>query len=236
MMKAFILAAGSGTRLRPLTDSVPKCLLPIKGVPLLQIWLENCATAGISDVLVNVHSHAGKIRDFARTHKVPVQVHIAEEEELLGSAGTLAANREFVSGEEIFLVLYGDVLTNVNLAEMLSFHRQNTVMATLAIHQVPDPTQCGIVITDERGIVRSFVEKPAQPVGNWAFSGIIAAGQQLFDFVPKHRPADIGFHLLPQLVGRMAGYRISGFLLDIGTLHTYRAAQTSWPGLGRKSG
>src|SRR5215813_5527409 len=127
-MKAFILAAGSGTRLRPLTDSVPKCLLPIQGAPLLKIWLENCAAAGISDVLVNVHSHAGKIRDFARTHKVPVQVHIAEEEELLGSAGTLAANREFVSGEEIFLVLYGDVLTNVNLAELLSFHRQKTVI------------------------------------------------------------------------------------------------------------
>jgi mannose-1-phosphate guanylyltransferase len=231
IMKAFILAAGSGTRLRPLTDSVPKCLLPIQGVPLLQIWLENCAAAGISEVLVNVHSHAGKIRDFAQTHRVPVQVHIAEEEELLGSAGTLAANREFVGNEEIFLVLYGDVLTNVNLADLLSFHRQNEVVATLGIHQVPDPTQCGIVITDERGIVSSFVEKPAQPAGNWAFSGIMAAGQQLFDSVPKHRPADIGFHLLPHLVGRMSAYRISGFLLDIGTLHTYRAAQTSWPGL-----
>src|SRR5215813_7692682 len=152
MMKAFILAAGSGTRLRPLTDSVPKCLLPIQGAPLLQIWLENCAAAGISDVLVNVHAHAGKIRDFARTHKLPVRVHIAEEEELLGSAGTLAANRQFVSGEQVFFVLYGDVLTNLKLADLLSFHRQNALVATLGIHQVPDPTQCGIVMADEREI------------------------------------------------------------------------------------
>ena len=231
MMKAFILAAGSGSRLRPLTDSVPKCLLPIQGAPLLEIWLENCAMAGISEVLVNVHSHAGKIRDFARTHKVPVRVHIAEEEELLGSAGTLAANRQFVSGEDVFFVLYGDVLTNLNLLDLLAFHRDHATVATLGIHHVPDPTQCGIVMTDEHDIVRGFVEKPAEPIGNWAFSGIMAARQQLFDFIPARRPADIGFHLLPQLVGRMSAYRISAFLLDIGTLHTYRAAQLSWPGL-----
>jgi mannose-1-phosphate guanylyltransferase len=230
-MKAFILAAGSGTRLRPLTDSVPKCLLPIQGVPLLEIWLKSCATAGISEVLVNVHAHAGKIREFARTHKLPVRVHIAEEKELLGSAGTLAANRQFVSGEEVFFVLYGDVLTNVKLADLLSSYLEHKLVATLGIYQVPDPTQCGIVETDERGIVRSFLEKPAQPAGNWAFSGIMAAGQQIFDFIPGHRPADIGFHLLPCLTGRMSAYPISAFLLDIGTLHTYRAAQSSWPGL-----
>jgi mannose-1-phosphate guanylyltransferase len=231
-MKAFILAAGSGTRLRPLTDSVPKCLLPIQGVPLLQIWLENCAASGITEVLVNVHSQADKIRDFTRTHKVPVQVHIAEEEELLGSAGTLTANRGFVDEEEVFFVLYGDVLTNVKLVDLLSFHQDREMIATLGIHQVSNPTQCGIVTADECGIVRGFVEKPAQPAGNWAFSGIMAAGRQVFDFVPARRPADIGFHLLPLLAGQMAAYRISAFLLDIGTLQTYRAAQSSWPGLG----
>src|SRR5215510_8299598 len=78
IMKAFILAAGSGTRLRPLTDTVPKCLLPIQGVPLLQIWLENCSVAGITDVLVNVHSHAGHIREFASKECGNLAVRIAE--------------------------------------------------------------------------------------------------------------------------------------------------------------
>src|SRR5215470_5179197 len=107
VMKAFILAAGSGTRLRPLTDTVPKCLLPIQGVPLLQIWLENCSSAGITEVLVNVHSHAGQIREFAGRQATKLAVRIAEEEQLLGSGGTLAENQSFVSGEEAFFVLYG---------------------------------------------------------------------------------------------------------------------------------
>jgi mannose-1-phosphate guanylyltransferase len=235
-MKAFILAAGNGTRLRPLTDGTPKCLLPIQGVPLLQIWLENCRAAGIREVLVNAHSHAGKFREFAARHSGDVRVHIVEEEQLLGSAGTLSENRSFVAGEEAFLVLYGDVLTNVSLAGMLAFHRQKKIAATLGIYQVSNPGQCGIVSADEDGIVRSFVEKPVQPAGNWAFSGIMIASPQILDLVPAQRPADIGFHLLPLLTGRMRAYAIQEYLLDIGTLNTYRAAQTSWPGLRRAAG
>jgi mannose-1-phosphate guanylyltransferase len=230
-MKAFILAAGSGTRLRPLTDTLPKCLLPIQGVPLLQIWLESCRAGGINEVLVNVHAHAERIRDFARTETAPVRVHIAEEKQLLGSAGTLAENRKFVSGEEAFFVLYGDVLTNLSLADMLVFHSKTKRLATLGIHQTPDPTQCGIVNADHDGIVRSFVEKPAHSASNWAFSGVMVASPKVLDLVPAERPADIGFHLLPRLTGQMTAYRISDYLLDIGTLDTYRAAQSSWPGL-----
>lgn len=235
-MKAFILAAGSGTRLRPLTETLPKCLLPIQGVPLLQIWLEICQHAGIGEVLVNVHSLADKIREFAAGQQSGVRMRIAEETELLGSAGTLAENRNFVAGEEVFFVLYGDVLTNTDLAKMLAFHREKKVPATIGIHQVADPTQCGIVTTDEAGVVQSFVEKPENPVSNWAFSGVMVSSPEIFAYVPAQRPADIGFHLLPKLVGKMAAYRITGYLLDIGTLNSYAAAQTSWPGLGRTTG
>lgn len=231
-MKAFILAAGGGTRLRPLTDRVPKCLLPIQGVPLLQIWLNNCAAAGITEVLVNVHAHAGQIHDFARKLDGRLAVRIAEEQQLLGSGGTLAENQAFVAGEDAFFVLYGDVLTNVSLADMLRFHRARNLQATLGIHQVPDPTQCGIVTADPQGTVRSFVEKPAHSESNWAFSGVMIASPRILHAVPAHRPADIGFHLLPRLIGQMAAYPISDYLLDIGTLSNYRAAQSSWPGLG----
>jgi mannose-1-phosphate guanylyltransferase len=234
MKKAFLLAAGNGTRLRPLTDAAPKCLLPIQGVPLLQIWLENCEAAGIGEVLINVHSHAEKIRDFVANSKSGVDVHIAEEKTLLGSAGTLAEHQSFVAGEDAFFVLYGDVLTNMSLLEMLAFHLSRKELASLAIHQVPDPRQCGVVSLDNNAVIKAFKEKPEHPESNWAFSGVMIARPQVLDFVPMERPADIGFHLLPMLGGKMAAFKISGYLLDIGTLQSYAAAQSTWPGLGKK--
>jgi mannose-1-phosphate guanylyltransferase len=232
-MKAFILAAGNGTRLRPLTDSIPKCLLPIQGVPLLEIWLNNCKAAGITDVLVNAHAHAETVKQFAATQKSGVTVNVVEEPRLLGSAGTLAQNRAFVGGEEAFLVLYGDVLTNVDLRGMLAFHRQKNLSATLGIYPVPDPTRCGVVSMDENSVIQEFVEKPARPVSDLAFSGVMIGGQEIFDFLPDRRPADIGFDVLPKIAGKMAGYRISEYLIDIGTPENYQAAQQSWPGLAR---
>jgi len=232
-MIAFLLAAGNGTRLRPLTDSIPKCLLPIQGVPLLEIWLNNCKAAGITDVLVNAHAHAETVKQFAATQKSGVTVNVVEEPRLLGSAGTLAQNRAFVGGEEAFLVLYGDVLTNVDLRGMLAFHRQKNLSATLGIYPVPDPTRCGVVSMDENSVIQEFVEKPERPVSDLAFSGVMIGGQEIFDFLPDRRPADIGFDVLPKMAGKMAGYRISEYLIDSGTLENYQAAQRSWPGLAR---
>lgn len=232
-MKAFILAAGNGTRLRPLTDSAPKCLLPIQGVPLLEIWLNNCKAAGITDVLVNAHAHADAVKEFAATQKSGVTVNVVEEPQLLGSAGTLAENRAFVAGEEAFSVLYGDVLTAVDLQRMLEFHQQKNLSATLGIYQVPDPTRCGIVTMDENAVIQKFVEKPERPASSWAFSGVMIAGQKFFESIPAHRPADVGFDVLPKMAGRMAGYVISEYLIDIGTLENFQTAQRSWPGLAR---
>jgi mannose-1-phosphate guanylyltransferase len=232
-MKAFILAAGDGTRLRPLTDSVPKCLLPIQGVPLLEIWLNNCKAAGITDVLVNAHVHAEVVTRFATQQKSGVKVSVAEEPELLGSAGTLAENRAFVTGEEAFFVLYGDVLTTVELRRMLAFHQQKNLSATLGVYQVPDPTRCGVVSMDGNAVIQKFVEKPQRPASNWAFSGVMIAGQEIFAAIPDQRPADIGFDVLPKMAGKMAAYAISEYLIDIGTLANYQTAQQSWPGLAR---
>ena len=227
-MKAFLLAAGNGTRLRPLTDSVPKCLLPIQGVPLLEIWLSNCKAAGVTDVLVNTHAHAEAIRQFAAEQETGVRMRIVEEPELLGSAGTLAENREFVAGEEFFFVLYADVLTNVDLRRMLAFHTQNRLPATLGIYQVPDPSRCGIVTMDENAVISNFIEKPTHPASNWAFAGVMVAGPALFDFFPEQWPADLGFDVLPKMIGNMAAYAIAEYLLDIGTIANYHHAQQSW--------
>jgi mannose-1-phosphate guanylyltransferase len=232
-MKAFILAAGNGTRLRPLTDSVPKCLLPIRGVPLLEIWLNNCRAAGIDDVLVNAHAHAEAVKQFVATQKSGVRVSIVEEPQLLGSAGTLAENRAFVAGEDAFFILYSDVLTNVDMQRMRAFHQQKNLAATLGIYQVPDPTRCGIVTVDVHNVIQEFVEKPERPASNWAFSGVMIARQKIFDLLPDQRPADIGFDVLPKMVGKMAAYAISEYLIDIGTVANYQIAQQSWPGLAR---
>ena len=124
-MKAFLLAAGHGTRLRPLTDRIPKCLLPIRGVPLLAIWLEICRRYGVDEVLVNLHSQSEMVRDFlAKTH-LDIRVRLFEEPILLGSAGTLRANRAWVASEPSFWVFYADILTTANLTRMADFHRQH---------------------------------------------------------------------------------------------------------------
>jgi mannose-1-phosphate guanylyltransferase len=229
-MKAFLLAAGNGVRLRPLTDKVPKCLLPIQGIPLLEIWLNNCKAAGVTDVLVNTHAHAEAIRQFAAEQRTGVRMRIVEESELLGSAGTLAENCDFVAGEESFFVLYADVLTNVDLRRMFVFHTQKRLPVTLGIYHVPDPGRCGIVTMDANAIISNFIEKPMHPVSNWAFAGVMIAGAAVFDFLPARRPADLGFDVLPKMIGKMAAYPITEYLLDVGTITNYHHAQHSWNG------
>ena len=228
-MKAFLLAGGYGTRLKPLTDSIPKCLLPIRGMPMLQIWFDLCRRYRVDEVLINLHSHGEEVRRFVEENKNGLKVHLFEEETLLGSAGTLLANRNWVIGEEFFWVFYADVLTAVDLSRMLEFHCQLNKVATIGVYQAPDPKRCGIVKLDEKGVVLDFVEKPKVPTGNLAFSGLMLATPLLLDEIPEQFPVDLGFHVLPRLVGRMAAYRISDFLLDIGTMETYRAAQLAWP-------
>lgn len=229
-MKAFLLAGGHGTRLRPLTDSLPKCLVPIRGRPLLDIWLELCARSGITEVLINLHAHSKTIEQHLKRNRSPVNVHVIEEEQLLGSAGTLAANRDWVSCDPAFWVLYSDVLTNTNLKRMSEFHFCHGDIATLGLYQVSDPSRCGVAITDGTGIIVDFEEKPQIPRSNWVFSGLMVAGPRLFDVIPPCIPADIAFHVLPRLLGKMLAYPIHDYVLDIGTLPNYQEAQITWQG------
>jgi mannose-1-phosphate guanylyltransferase len=229
-MKAFVLAAGHGTRLRPLTDSIPKCLVPIQGVPLLEIWLEVCRRASIDEVLVNLHAHAGAVRDRLHQNANGMKVRLVEEPVLLGSAGTLLANRDWVAGEDCFWILYADVLTNIDLNAMLAFHRSHSPVATIGVYQVKDPSRCGVVSFDAGYVVREFEEKPAHPKSSWAFTGVMVASPQLLDVVPNRSPVDLGFDVLPQLAGQIRAYPVHEYLLDIGTLENYHLAQSTWQG------
>jgi len=229
-MKAFLLAAGHGTRLRPHTDSIPKCLLPIQGVPMLEIWLALCRQHGISEILVNTHAHAGAVVEFLGKWKDGIRVRLVEEPELFGSAGTLWANRKWVESEDKFWVFYADVLTCTDLSRMLRFHTPSDA-ATIGVYLVPDPARCGIVELNENGVVTSFVEKPTNPRTNLAFAGIMIATQQLLGAIPEKPGADIAFDVLPRLTGKTHAYRITDYLLDIGTQENYEQAQKTWPGL-----
>ena len=235
-MKAFILAAGHGTRLKPLTDIIPKCLVPIRGIPMLQIWLEICSRAGIDEVFLNLHAHAEVARAAVPQFQGGPRLVLSEEPTLLGSAGTLRKNRDWVAEEKQFWVFYSDVLTTLDLEKMMEFHRSGSAAATIGVCRVADPWRCGIVEFDERNKVLGFTEKPKNPKGNWAFSGVMIATPELLDAIPEEMPCDLGFHVLPRLIGRMCAYPISEYLLDIGTMKNYQEAQDQWPGLAAPIG
>lgn len=230
-MKAFLLAAGHGTRLRPITDNLPKCLVPIQGIPLLAIWLKTCSAVGVTEVLINLHSHADIVRRFLLDlGDCDVRVHVSEEPELLGSAGTLVANRGWLENEELFWIFYADVLHCADLAAMLRLHRECKPVATLGVYEVPDPSRCGVVTVNQKGVIENFVEKPARPTSNLAFAGLMIGTPQMIDVIPDRVPVDIGFDVLPKLKNQMRAFPIRDYLLDVGTLENYHKAQTTWPG------
>jgi mannose-1-phosphate guanylyltransferase len=196
---------------------------------MLRMWLELCDRFGIDEVLINVHAHSDMVRDFVRRQKTRATVQLVEEAELLGSAGTLRANRAWVASDQCFWVFYTDVLHQVNLATMLELHRSQDVAATLGVYKVPDPTRCGIADLGDDNRVTHFVEKPARPTGNLAFAGLLIGTPVLLDAIPDKCPADLGLDVLPQLVGRMLAYPISDYVIDIGTMENYKQAQATWP-------
>ena len=196
---------------------------------MLEIWFELCRGHGITDVLVNTHAHAAEVKQFVARWRNGIRVTVIEEPELKGSAGTLLVNRNWVQGEGRFWVFYADVLTNADLKGMLQVHRPASA-ATLGLYSVGDPGRCGIATLDSDDTVVEFVEKPVHPTSNLAFAGLMLATSKLLDAIPVKEGADIAFDVLPQLLGRMQGYRIPEFVLDIGTMENYLEAQKIWPG------
>jgi mannose-1-phosphate guanylyltransferase len=230
--KAFLLGAGLGTRLRPLTDRVPKCLLPINGKPLLEIWLNLCEQWGIQDVLINTHHLAPMVEAWAAARTSRTRIHLSYEETLRGSAGTVAANRDFIGNARDFYIFYADNLIAVDLEALASFHFRHDGILTLGLFHSPQPRQCGIVTLDSEQRVVTFEEKPAQPKSDLANAGVFIARRELLDFLPSSGFSDFGRDILPKLVGRMHGYVLKGYLLDIGTPENYRRALAEWPLVG----
>ena len=232
-MKAFLLAAGVGSRLRPITDTTPKCMVPIDGRPMLDIWLDSLESAGVDEVLVNLHHLPDVVRRHVDLRAGPPMVHTFFERELLGSAGTLAANRAWVAAEEMFLACYADNLTDFDLRSLVETHRGSGALATLTVFHSETPSAGGVVEVDDSGAVIGFTEKPINPVSDLVNAGMYAFNPGVLDDIGDP-PRDIGYDLLPKLVGRARAIPVDGYLRDVGTLEGYQRAQQEWPALARR--
>lgn len=236
-MKAFLLAAGTGSRLRPLTDRMPKCLLRVGGRTLLDRWLDALWDAGADEVLVNLHHLADAVAGHLAARTGPPAVRTVHEPVLLGSAGTLAANRRWVEGEELLLACNADNLTDFDLRTLVARHRARSgtgTVATVAVFRAEDPSACGVVEVDGDGRMTGYEEKPAHPVGDLANAGIYAFDPSVLDEVGGPPPRDVGYHLLPRLVGRAQVVPVDGYFRDIGTPDAFARAQVEWEARDRR--
>jgi mannose-1-phosphate guanylyltransferase len=226
-MKAIILAAGEGKRLRPFTENMPKCLLPINGKPLLEYWLDGLEMHKFSQVLVNGHYLPDILESYLTRaqRRYAFKIRYVYEAQLLGTGGTLKQNYAFVKNEEFFLVCHGDNFTNLNISDFVRFHRDKAAKLSVALYETNVPKQCGIVEQmDNRGRILKFVEKPDHPRSNLASAAIFLMSPDIIAYFPDEKVFDFSNKVLPLCQGEMFGYLINGFNIDIGTPDNYKLA------------
>jgi mannose-1-phosphate guanylyltransferase len=233
-VKAFLLAAGLGSRLRPVTNSIPKCMVDIGDRPLLDIWLDAFDRAGVDEVLVNLHYLPDVVTAHLAGRTGTPAVRTFYEPELLGSAGTLRANRRWVDGDEMFLVCYADNLTSFDLGSLIDAHRRWRPIATLTAFHSEHPSAGGVLELAPDGRVIGFEEKPAEPVSDLTNAGMYAFHPAVLDEVDSALPMDIGYHLLPRLVGRARAELVERYFRDIGTVEAYQQARKEWSALAAR--
>jgi mannose-1-phosphate guanylyltransferase len=196
---------------------------------MLDHWLDSLAAAGVDEVLVNTHHFADLVDTHVRRRSTGPVVHVARETELLGSAGTLLANRHFVDAEDMFLAVNADNLTDFDLGRLIDAHRAGGALATWAVFRAAKPSECGVVEVDDERWVVGFTEKPAEPRSDLANAGLYAFSPQVLDEIQPPLPRDIGFDLLGRLVGRARVVDIGdSYFTDIGTPSALEQARQAW--------
>lgn len=219
-MHALLLAAGRGSRLRPVTDTIPKCLVAIHGRPLLDYWLDLLLSNGIARVLINTHYLADQVRAHVAASPWRGRIDLVHEDELLGTGGTIIANRAYF-GREPFLVAHADNLTGFDPAALVSAHnaRPAGCALTMLTFETDDPRSCGILEIDRAGIVTAFHEKVANPPGNLANAAVYIVEPEVVDFgLALGKPVvDFQTEIIPAFVGRILAVPSDGYHRDIGT-------------------
>lgn len=238
-MRAILLAAGVGSRLRPLTDELPKCLVPVNGRPLIDYWLRHLAAIGVERFLVNLHYRSDMVRAYLEQGPFAGRIEIVYEPELLGTGGTLLANRRFLAAGTT-LVAHADNLCFCDFAAFAAAHRDRPrgTQLTLMTFLADEPRKCGIVELDAQGVVRGFHEKVADPPGNLASAAVFMVEPDLVDTLQAvGRPViDVSRDVLQHMTGRMFAWHNSVYHRDIGDAGSWLAAQTDFPGDGRNPG
>lgn len=230
-MKAMVLAAGKGTRLFPLTGVIPKPMAPVAGKPIIQRIFELLAEAGVEEVHVNVHHLAEAIlRYYGEEPRVDgMAVRFAREDELMGTAG--GVKRLADRFDETFVVVMGDALTDIDVREVVSFHKERGALATLALMRVSDTSQYGVVELDSEKSIVGFQEKPCprEAVSDLANTGIYVLEPEVLDrYIPQSAFFDFAEDVFPLLLEageRFVGYEGDFYWSDIGNLEAYLAAQ-----------
>ncbi len=232
-MKVILLAAGLGTRLRPLTETLPKCLVPIGGLPLLNIWLDQLFNSGIHHVLINTHYLSNEVENFISKSKYKGRVYLSHEKELLGTAGTIFNNLEFIGNDPV-MVIHADNLSKFDIDEFIKANQSKPTYCnmTMMLFKTDDPKSCGIVELDEAGVVVGFHEKSAEPPSSIANAAIYILEPELvleyYSMCP--RPREISNELIPNNLGRIFTYLNTQYHRDIGTLESLRLANMEYLG------
>jgi len=230
--RALLLAAGLGTRLRPLTNVWPKCLMPIQGRPLLEHWLCQLKTSGIGEVLVNVHHHADIVMDFLDRDRFRSWVSCDYEPQLLGTAGTLRRYAEKCLEGSVF-VAHADNWCQCDLPAFFEFHQRKAAhgnVISMMTFRTEFPSDCGIVTTDNSGIVNSFSEKVMNPPGNLANGAVYILESEALDWLLRHPGCnDISTQFIPAFIGRIAAWENRGIHRDIGRRSSLLKAQDDPP-------
>lgn len=226
-MRALLLAAGIGSRLRPLTETVPKCLVPIHGRPLLDYWLDLLFRSDVERVLINTHWLADSVRDHVAGSPWRARVDLVHESELLGTAGTIVANRSYFEGGPA-LVAHADNLTDFDVRALAKAHRERpeACVLTMLTFRADNPNSCGVLELGRAGIVEAFHEKADNPPGNLANAAVYCIEPEVVDFIAAlGKPyVDFSAEVIPPFIGRILAFEGTHYHRDIGTLESLMLA------------
>ena len=227
-MKALLLAAGLGTRLRPVTNIVPKCLVPINGKPLLQYWLENLSKAGVDEFLINTSYLNNQVEEFVNNSIFKDQITLVYEDELLNTGGTLLKNKDFFS-DESFMFIHADNLSFCDFTAFINSHknRQSKCEITMMLFHTDNPQSCGIVELDDDNIVQVFHEKVKNPPSSLANGAVYICEPSIITLLESLEKKNIDFSLdiIVKLIGKINTFENNIYHRDIGSLESYSLAQ-----------
>ena len=227
-MHALLLAAGLGTRLKPLTNVVPKCLVPINGKPLLEYWLIALQNAGVDSILVNLHYFPEMVKDFINGSPFQPVTTLVHEQYLLGTGGTLLHNRKFWNDDPVMLIHADNLcLCDLNSFVMAHQNRPTGTEITMMTFTAHTPESCGIVKLDESGVIMEYFEKVKKPPGDLANAAVYILEPTVMDYMESLNKSEIDFstEVLPHFVGRIYTWHNRDYHRDIGTLESYAMAQ-----------